>query len=92
MHRKNIYLYIKQDFNKRYSVEVKKYTDDGQTDNSFTNNIENMVIKECYKAVTIESMFDINIGNVSEVLGSNLAIGTPFKIVFRVVSATLFYC
>lgn len=80
---KNIYLYIKQDSNNRYSVEIKKYTDDGKIENNITKNIDNMNnikddFKECYELITVDSMFDINIGDISEVLGSNLAIGVPF--------------
>ncbi|MEG0368297.1 MAG: hypothetical protein RR585_15740, partial [Coprobacillus sp.] len=80
---KNIYLYIKQDSNNRYSVEIKKYTDDGKIENNITKNIDDMNnikddVKECYELITVDSMFDINISDISEVLGSNLAMGTPF--------------
>lgn len=63
---KNIYLYIKQDSNNKYSLEIKKYTDDNKIENNLTKSIDDMNnikddVKQCYELIIVDSIFDINI-------------------------------
>lgn len=63
---KKIYLYIKQDSNSRYSVEIKKYTNEDKIENNIAKDIDNIKddVKECYELITVDSMFGINISDI----------------------------